>query len=52
MYWGEDYVISISDEGDMLDLDIYKAFLPPTEYAKIADRKEDDNPFLLKCYYK
>ena len=52
MYWGEDYVISISDEGDMLDLDIYKAFLPPSEYAKIANRKEDDNPFLLKCYYK
>ena len=52
MYWGEDYVISISDEGDMLDLDIYKSFLPPSEYAKIANRKEDDNPFLLKCYYK
>ena len=52
MYWGEDYVISISDEGDMLDLDIYKSFLPPSEYVKIANRKEDDNPFLLKCYYK
>ena len=52
MYWGEDYVISISDEGDMLDLDIYKAFLSPSEYTKIANRKEDDNPFLLKCYYK
>ena len=52
MYWGEDYVISISDDNDMLDLDIYKAFLSPSEYAKIANRKEDDNPFLLKCYYK
>ena len=52
MYWGEDYVVSISDDNDMLDLDIYKAFLPPSEYAKIANRKEDDNPFLLKCYYK
>lgn len=34
------------------DLDKYMKVLGKTEADKILDRKEDDNPVLIKCYYK
>ena len=34
------------------DLEAYKSILSPAEYQKIISRNEEDNPCLIKLYFK
>lgn len=34
------------------DLEAYKSILSPAEYQKIISRNEEDNPCLIKPYFK
>ena len=49
LYFGEDYLLT-----DVLydNREAYKNILPESEYKKLEAMKEDDNPCLLKLYFK
>ncbi len=49
LYFGEDYLLT-----DVLyeDRETYKSILPEAEYKKLEAMTEDDNPCLLKLYFK
>ena len=49
LYFGEDYLLT-----DVLyeNRETYKSILPESEYKKLEAMLEDDNPCLLKLYFK
>ena len=49
LYFGEDYLLT-----DVLydDREKFKSILPESEYQKLKSMLEDDNPCLLKLYFK
>lgn len=49
LYFGEDYMLTdvVYEEREQ-----YQSVLPESEYKKLEDMKEDDNPCLLKLYFK
>ncbi len=49
LYFGEDYMLT-----DVFyeNREQYKSVLPESEYKKLENMKEDDNPYLLKLYFK
>ena len=49
LYFGDDYIMT-----DILydNRESFKSILPESEYAKLELMKEDDNPCLLKLYFK
>jgi hypothetical protein len=49
LYFGEDFLLT-----DVLydDRETFKSILPETEYRKLENMLEDDNPCLLKLYFK
>ena len=49
LYFGDDYLLV-----DVLyeNRETYKSILPESEYKKLEAMKEDDNPCLLKLYFK
>ena len=49
LYFGEDYLLT-----DVLydDHEKFKSILPEAEYQKLENMLEDDNPCLLKLYFK
>ena len=49
LYFGDDYLLV-----DVLyeNRETYKSILPESEYKKLETMKEDDNPCLLKLYFK
>ena len=49
LYFGENYILT-----DIYydDRKTYKSILPESEYKKLEAMKEDDNPCLLKLYFK
>lgn len=49
LYFGEDYLLT-----DLFydDRETYKSILPESEYKKLETMQEDDNPCLLKLYFK
>lgn len=47
--FNDDYIICTATYED---LEAYKKVLSTEEFNKIAGRKEDDNPFLVKFYFK
>lgn len=48
-FWGDKFVLCLASNED---LDSYIKVLEKTEINKITNRKEDDNPVVVKCYYK
>ncbi len=49
MYFCDDFLLSLASYEDM---EVYKHVLDEQEFAKLANRTEEDNPFLVKCYFK
>ena len=49
LYFGDDYMLT-----DVFyeNREQYKSILPESEYKKLENMKEDDNPYLLKLYFK
>ena len=49
LYFGDDYILTdiFFDEREK-----WKSILPASEYQKLEQMKEDDNPCLLKLYFK
>ena len=49
LYFGDDYILTdiFFDEREK-----WKSILPASEYQKLESMKEDDNPCLLKLYFK
>ena len=49
VYFGEDFILT-----DVFyeNREQYKSVLPESEYKKLENMKEDDNPYLLKLYFK
>ena len=49
LYFGEDFILT-----DVFyeNREQYKSILPESEYKKLENMKEDDNPCLLKLYFK
>ena len=49
LYFGEDYLLT-----DVLydDREKFRSILPESEYQKLKSMLEDDNPCLLKLYFK
>lgn len=49
LFWGDNFVLCLVSNEEMGE---YLKVLGKTESEKIRDRKEDDNPVLIKCYFK
>lgn len=49
MYFCDDFLLSLASYEDM---EAYKHVLDEQEFAKLKGRTEEDNPFLVKCYFK
>lgn len=49
LFFNDEFVLCLASGAD---LDSYRKVLNEEENKKIADREEDDNPVLIKCYYK
>lgn len=49
LFWCDEFVLCLASNEE---LDSYQKVLGDTEVNKIANRKEDDNPVLVKCYFK
>ncbi len=49
LLWEDNFILCLAFNEDM---DSYMKVLEKTESKKIRDRKEDDNPVLIKCYFK
>lgn len=48
LFFNNDFVLCLASNAE---LDAYKKVLNETERDKLKDRKEDDNPVLIKCYF-
>lgn len=48
-FWGEEFVLCLASNEDLSN---YMKVLEKVEINKITNRREDDNPVLIKCYYK
>ena len=49
VYFCDDFLLSLASYEDM---EAYKHVLDEQEFAKLKGRTEEDNPFLVKCYFK
>ena len=49
MYFCDDFLLSLASYED---IEAYKHVLNKQEFAKLKNRTEEDNPFLVKCYFK
>ena len=49
MYFCDEFLLSLASHEDM---EAYKHVLDEQEFAKLKGRTEEDNPFLVKCYFK
>ena len=45
----EEYIVQFAFSEEFEE---YQSVLPPTEYQKLRNRQEDDNPCLIKLYFK
>ena len=45
----EEYIVQFAFSEEF---EAYQSVLPPTEYQKLRNRQEDDNPCLIKLYFK
>lgn len=49
LLFNDDFILCLASNAE---LDSYKKALNETERKKLINRKEEDNPVLIKCYYK
>ena len=49
VYFCDDFLLSLASYEDM---EAYKHVLDEQEFAKLKGRTEEDNPFLVRCYFK
>jgi hypothetical protein len=45
----DEYIMQFSFNGEF---EAYQSVLAPEEYQKLMSRQEDDNPCLIKLYFK
>lgn len=49
LFFNDEFMLCLANSADF---EGYKKALDETEIAKLESRQEDDNPVLIKCYYK
>lgn len=49
LFFNDEFMLCLANDADF---EGYKKALNETEVAKLENRQEDDNPVLIKCYYK
>lgn len=49
LFFNDEFVLCLANNAD---INGYKKVLNEVEAAKLRDRQEDDNPVLIKCYFK
>lgn len=49
LYWNDNFVLCLATNEDLAN---YAKILEKSDIDKISNRNEDDNPVLVKCYYR